>query len=135
MSAATGRTLCVQPAVLAHVLWPVLSMVPVGPLPERIVVGEPVTIRLRLLGVVPAWSHTLTAVRLDDLEVETRESGGPVRAWNHILTFAPISATTCRYTDQVEIDAGPATPPLAAGARVLYRYRQAGWRRLARLFS
>ena len=87
--------------------------------------------RLRFLGVIPGWTHTLRIERLDTHEIASREHGGPVKAWNHRLRFEPISSESCRYTDTVEVRAGLATPVVGLFAHLIYRYRQARWRALA----
>jgi hypothetical protein len=68
--------------------------------------------RLLLLCVVPAWSHELRFVRLDDEEYEmlTSERGGPIREWNHRIRVEPLSERLCCYTDEVEVRAGVLTP-------------------------
>ncbi len=75
--------------------------------------GEVVRVeRLLLLCVVPAWSHELRFVRLDDEEREmlTNERGGPIRKWNHRIRVEPLSERLCQYTDEVEVHAGVLTP-------------------------
>jgi hypothetical protein len=90
---------------------------------------------LRFLGVLPGWTHTLRVERLAEREIASREHGGPVKQWNHTLTFEPTSPSTCRYTDSVEVRAGVATPLVALFAHLIYRYRQARWRALARVLA
>ncbi len=124
-----------KPALLRHVLWPWLAMRPIGALPEQIAEGDVIAARLRFLGFVPGWTHTLRVERVAPLEITSRECGGPVSAWNHRLTFEPTSDQSCRYTDRVEVRAGVLTPGVALFARLIYRYRQARWRALARVIA
>jgi hypothetical protein len=70
-----------------------------------------------------------------ELEIASREHGGPVSAWNHRLTFQETSPGSCRYTDSVEIHAGLATPTVVLFAHLVYRYRQWRWRALARVLA
>jgi hypothetical protein len=81
-----------------------------------------------------AWRHRLLVVEVDPTRrlLRSRESGGPVSAWNHDIWLEPAGPAACRYTDRVEIAAGAWTPLIWAFAQVFYRYRQARWRRLAR---
>jgi hypothetical protein len=93
--------------------------------------------RLLLFCVVPAWSHELRFVRLDDEEREmlTHERGGPIREWNHRIRVEPVSERLCRYTDEVEVHAGALTPLVWLLAQLFYRYRQMRWRGLARVLG
>ncbi len=93
--------------------------------------------RLLLLCVVPAWSHELRFVRLDDEEHEmlTSERGGPIREWKHRIRVEPVSGRLCRYTDEVEVCAGMLTLLVWLFAHLFYRYRQMRWRGLARVLG
>jgi len=127
--------LALKPALLEHVLWPWLALEPLDPLPERLGEGDVVRARLRPLCLLPGWTHTLRLERIRPREIASREHGGPVSAWNHRLTFEPLEAGSCRYTDTVEVRAGAATWAVALFARLIYRYRQMRWRALARVLS
>jgi hypothetical protein len=98
--------------------------------------GEGLTVRVRLFffHVIPAWKHEIRIARIDEAarEIYTNERGGPVRHWNHRIKIDPGSAGRCRYTDEIEIRAGPLTPLVAGFSQVLFRYRQSRWRKLAR---
>jgi carbon monoxide dehydrogenase subunit G len=98
--------------------------------------GEGLTVRVRLLffHVIPAWKHEIRIVRLDPAarEIHTSEHGGPVRTWNHRIKIEPESERTCRYTDEIEIRAGPLTPSVWLFAQLIFLYRQRRWRKLAR---
>ena len=96
--------------------------------------GEVIRVeRLMLFGLVPAWGHEIRIVHRDDerREVLTSEKGGPVTTWNHRIHLEPLSETTCRYTDEVEIRAGRLTPLVWLFGHLFYRYRQMRWRTLA----
>ena len=97
--------------------------------------GDELSGRVCFLGVLPAWTHTLRLVRVAPLELASEEHGGPVSAWNHRLLFEPTGERSCRYTDRVEVRAGLLTPAVALFAMFIYRYRQARWRRLARVIA
>ena len=90
-----------------------------------------------LLDVIPFSKHHLAVASIDE---ETRtlvsdEHDGLLRRWHHTLHVEPLPGGRCRYTDTIEIDAGPLTPIVAAYAQVFYRYRQRRWKQLARLLA
>ena len=124
-----------KPALLRYVTWPVLGM---PDLPdEEFYVGHQMTVRIYLFGVLPLWRHTVRVVGSDESggEARTEEHGGPLRAWRHRLVVTPTSSRSCRYTDEVEVDAGPLTPLAVASARAFYRYRHRRWAALARVLA
>jgi hypothetical protein len=135
ISAERACELARKPALLAHVLWPWLSLTPLTALPDEVGEGDTVSARLRFFGILPGWTHTLRLERVRPHEIASREHGGPVTAWNHRLTFEPTSSGSCRYTDSVELHAGAATPAVALFAQLIYRYRQMRWRALARVIA
>lgn len=104
------------------------------PLPEQWHAGQRVTIRMLLFGVLPAWKHTIEMVALNDRrrEFQTRESGGPLRVWNHRVQVEVCGKGRSLYTDEVELAAGVLTPLAWLTAAVFFAYRQSRWRRLAR---
>ncbi len=85
------------------------------------------------LGIPPGSPHTFRIVRVDEgaMEIDTHESGGFIRTWNHSMKVEPVLDDRCRYTDRIELDAGPLTPLVWLVASLFYRYRQSRWRRLA----
>jgi hypothetical protein len=131
--AETAQALALKPALLRHVLWPLLAMR--GEVPDGVHEGQEISVRLWFLGVLPAWRHTLRLVAVRPGEISSREQGGPVRAWNHRLTFERLADGRCAYTDQVEVQAGALTPLVAAFAQLIYRWRQRRWRSLARVLA
>ncbi len=126
-----------RPATVRHVLWPWVTITPDTEVPERIVEGARISLHLRWLGWIPAWTHEIHIELFTPEEIRSHEYGGPIAVWNHRLTFVPTSPTTCCYTDAVEIHARTrALTPLAAlFAALMYRYRQARWRALARVLA
>ena len=102
--------------------------------PERFWEGTVIHTRLLFFHAIPGWMHTLTVVHVDreNLVLTSEESGGIVKTWNHRIRVEPQNDDHCRYTDEIEIEAGPFTPLIWAWAHVFYRYRQHRWRRLAR---
>lgn len=137
--------LALQPATFAAVARGVMRV----PALERLdasfdaMPGVEVQGRLWWLGVLPSWTHHLRVVAIEDdgpaRTIRTAEHGGPIRTWDHRLTFAPAQAdgsgageaARCEYTDEIRIDAGLLTRPTALFARAFFALRQARWRRLA----
>jgi hypothetical protein len=135
LTAAEASRLARKPELLSYVLWPWLQMTPTAPFRDPIVAGDQLSARIRFLGFIPGWTHTLCIERMEEREIASSEHGGPVTAWNHTLTFEPIAERACRYTDTVEVRAGMLTPLVAAFAALIYRYRQMRWRSLARVVA
>lgn len=90
--------------------------------------------RIVMFHVIPLWRHTLHLVELDDTTrtMRSREHGGAIRTWNHTLHAEPLGPDRCRYSDTIEIDAGPLTGVTAFTGRLIFRYRQRRWHRLVR---
>lgn len=119
---------------LRYITRGLLGFRPLGPVPDTLGGGEVVRVRLLFFHVIPAWAHEIRIVSVDEnaRRIETREHGGGVKTWNHRLTVEPAGPGRSRYTDRIEIDAGPMTRLVWAYANLFYRYRQWRWRRLAR---
>jgi hypothetical protein len=100
-------------------------------------VGESATGWLLLGGVLPFSRHRIRVVDLDDEKrlLRSDESGGVIRSWRHDITVESLDDDHARYTDVVEIDAGPLTPLVAGFAWVFYRLRQRRWEVLAQVLS
>lgn len=97
--------------------------------------GDTVHTRMWFFHVLPApWTHHLQAERVDDArrEIQSRERGGFVTTWDHLIRVEAASDGHTWYTDQIDIKAGLFTPLVGLFAHIFYRYRQARWRRLAR---
>jgi hypothetical protein len=94
--------------------------------------GERGTGWLLLFHVIPLARHTIHVVEVDQdtRTLRTREHGGILRAWNHTLHVKPTGDHSCRYSDTVDIDAGPFTGLVALAAVGIYRYRQRRWHKL-----
>lgn len=135
-SVATLAPELAKPMLLNWVSWPMLHFVAVDPsaLPERFGAGRYQT-RLVLGGVLSIGEHTL------DLQMAPADGPGLVwhdaghsdliRVWDHKIRLEDYFGMT-RYTDEVEILAGPLTVPAAAFAYSFYTHRQ---RRLNRLVA
>ncbi len=122
--------------LLLYVMRPLLTVR--GDLPKSCRDAQVVRIeRLMLFGVVPLWGHEIHIVRFDDekREATTSERGGPITKWEHSIKVEPLSEASCRYTDEIDVEAGRLTPLVRLFAELFYRYRQARWRALARVLA
>lgn len=137
LSARRARELAAVPEVMQFVLAPVLafSMQEAPPPDVAMTQGFRASGRVRWFGVIPSWVHEIEVVRLDDLEIYTNERGGPVKVWNHRLTFTPLSATSCRYTDELEVEDGLHGVVVRLFVRLMFRHRHRRWRLLAAVLA
>jgi len=101
---------------------------------EPLRAGESGTGWLVAFHLIPAYRHTIEVVGVDEATktVRTHEHGGMLRAWNHTLHVEPVDERSCRYSDTIAIDAGPATALAATVANGIFRYRQRRWHKLVR---
>ncbi len=122
-----------SPAALVHVAAPVLRFPALDGRTRPWEVGESVTTWLLVLGFLPVSRHTLRVEAVDEQAraIRTDEHGTLVRTWRHLITVEPLDAGSCRYTDVVEVGAGPLTGPVRLFADGFYHWRQRRWRRLA----
>jgi len=136
-------------ALLNYVSWPMLVFVGLDPdpLPERFTARRYLT-RLLVAGRLSIGEHTLN---LKDDPAWRVASGGVtpgmdadaglvwhdagysplIKVWDHKIRLADFHGMT-RYTDEVEVHAGPLTIAAWLFASALYRHRQ---RRLSRLVA
>lgn len=124
------------PATLAYIAKPVLTFAPEAgnALPERWEEGATVRLRLYGLGIVPLGRHVIKLTRVDRAgrRLETEETGGLARVWNHEIEATELPGGRCAYRDRIEIEAAILTLCVAATARVFFWHRQRRLRRLAR---
>ncbi len=121
-------------ATLVHVTRGMLGFAGAGRFPEEWREGDVVRTRLMFFNVLPAWAHELRIVRVDERnrEIYSNERDALVPLWNHRIKVEEIPPSRCRYTDEIEINAGLLTPLVWLYAHLFYRYRQRRWRELAR---
>jgi hypothetical protein len=114
------------------VAWPFLG-VDGGPLPETLDEGETIARRLEFMNAIPANLHTIEIVEINDATrtARTREHGGALKKWNHTLHVEPLTDTTCRYYDSVDLDAGRLTGLTYTVVNAFFAHRQRRWRKLA----
>lgn len=132
--AETAFALAQKLELFEFVCAPILR-VPLPRMPDVLVTGTEASGRLWWFGVIPSWRHHLRLVHIGENEIHTNEHGGPVRIWNHRLTFERLTATTCRYTDEIEIDRGIHGFVTRAFVHLMFRHRHRRWRALARVLS
>lgn len=123
-----------RPATFLYVVRGLFSVPMLAGRTEPFEAGESGTAWLFVFHVIPAYRHTINVISVDPAShtVRTHEHGGMLRVWNHTLHAEPIDGGRTRYSDTLEIDAGPLTPVVAFGARWIFRYRQRRWHRLVR---
>jgi hypothetical protein len=121
--------------LLDYVAWPLQAFEPLDPpaLPDVWEEGR-YRVRLRMFGLIPIGSQwiviSVPSRGPERYQVRDNGHGSIVSRWDHLITIEPISASRCRYTDEVEVEAGLLTPFVWAFARVFYSHRQRRWRRL-----
>lgn len=125
------------PHAFVFVSRPVLRFRPAEQLDRPWEEGDAVTGWLRLFGIVPISKHRIgiESINADRHEMQSHEGGGLVRSWRHLIRVDPIGTSRCRYTDIVEIDAGPSTMVVTGFAQLFYRHRQRRWHKLTALLS
>ena len=111
---------------------------PEAPLPERWQEGSTVVCRPYALGFWPLGVHTLHFERIDQArrEMQTREHSSSVKKWDHLISVRNgPTPETCRYSDEVEIDAGWQTILTCGSAHLFYLFRQWRWRAFAKTLA
>lgn len=127
----------VQTSALLHeVCAPIiyLSPEPGAVIPARWENATTVRLRVRMFGLLPLATRVLHWERIDQTarEMQTREHDALIRLWDHRIHVQPLAAGECRYTDDVEVQAGVLTPLVWLFAQAFYRHRQRRWRRVAK---
>jgi len=125
-----------RPALLRDLSRPIVHFYPAGgaPFPEHWLEGTTQTFNVHLFGTLPLGAHTIFVERIDPeaRTIQTRESGGQVRRWDHKLRVRPAGDGRTLYSDEITIEAGWLTGLVWLYAQALYRHRQRRWRRIAR---
>jgi hypothetical protein len=124
-------------SLLREVCWPLVTLQPGAgetAIPERWKSGATVSLRPRLFGMIPIGTRVLHWEKIDAAarEMQTREYDPLIRRWDHRIHVEPTGPNSCRYTDDVEINAGVLTLPVWLFAQLFYRHRQRRWKRVAR---
>lgn len=124
--------LMLRPAAMLYVLHGLLDFPALKDRHRPIVEGESGTGWVRLFHLVPfaRWSMHVHTVESESRVIATEECGAMFRRWAHTLSVEPIDATSCRYTDVVEVDAGALTKVVVPIVGAIFRHRHRRWRRL-----
>ena len=101
--------------------------------PEVFEEGQVIETQLLFFNIIPAWEYRLKLTRVDHekMEIASQEGGGFIRRWNHRKWIEGGSESSCRYIDEIDIDAGIFTFFIWIYAHVFYRYRHGRMRKLA----
>jgi hypothetical protein len=127
-STARLRPELAKPMLLNWVSWPMLHFLAVDPpaLPERFADGRYRT-RLLLGMILPIGEHTLdlriTPGPDPGLVLQDASSSKVIQVWDHRIHLEDYYGMT-RYTDEVEVHAGPLTIPVWLFAYAYYAHRQ-----------
>lgn len=130
------RTELEKPILLQHVALPMLAFAPVDPpqFPDRWTPGR-YRAELRIGGWVPIGEHTLNPQplppRSEPLVWHDAGYSDLIQVWDHKIELEDFHQMM-RYSDVVEIHAGPLTLPAWLFALAFYTHRQ---RRLNRLVA
>ncbi|MCX2932501.1 hypothetical protein ORI20_19690 [Mycobacterium sp. CVI_P3] len=134
LPAQTAAALARKPELMRFVLSPIVQL-PRLVAPEHFDVGASASARLWWFGIIPSWTHHIEIKQLDDLVLYTNEHGGPIRTWNHRLTFVPIDEHRCRYTDEIEVDDGVIGFATRLFIKVIFAHRHRRWHTLAAILA
>jgi len=134
VSAESAQALAAKIELFEFVVAPYLRIRDIDA-PRTFEAGSRGSGRLWWFGVIPAWRHHIHLIRMGAGEIYTNEHGGPVRRWNHRLTFEPLDARSCRYTDEIEIDDGLHGLGTRVFARLMFVHRHRRWRALTRVLA
>ena len=124
-----------RPALLRYVARPLLAFEPTDPpaFPERWEERE-YRVRMKQFGVVPVGWQVIGIERPEPegsaRVLRDNGRGTLARRWDHLITVESAGPGRTRYTDRLEVEAGPLTPFVWAFARAFYAHRQRRWRRL-----
>ena len=94
---------------------------------EPVEQGQSFTVKLKRWGWLPMGKWTMKVVERDDANfvLRSEEFGNVVTLYQHRLSIEPISDTQCRYTDEIEIDAGLFTSMVFPTFVAMYEQRHA----------
>jgi hypothetical protein len=123
-------------ALLLEVTRPLVAIRPVPgeALPERWSATATLRCRSYLFGLIPLGTRTVFFERIDPAarEIQTRERDPLVRRWDHIIRVEPLGDGRCRYSDEIEVEAGLLTPLVWLFTRAFYGHRQRRWQAVAK---
>lgn len=122
--------------LLLEVMRPLLRFVPPRPacFPVQWKQSATVAGKAYILSLVPLGIHTLRFERIDPQrrQIQTREKNRLISRWDHLISVREAPGGRTFYSDEIEIEAGPATWLVWLFAHWFYRHRQRRWKRIAR---
>ncbi|MFZ1990000.1 MAG: hypothetical protein WAW96_09545 [Alphaproteobacteria bacterium] len=121
-----------DPNVLRRVVAPLLALEPLEPkvYPDEFMPATYI-VSVKAFGWLPLGRQAINVSHpapepgesLPRYVLHDKGSGDLARVWDHRITIEPLSETTCRLTDVVDVEAGALTPFVAVFARILLRHR------------
>lgn len=127
--------------LLQYVAAPIFAFTPIDPptLPERWEEGK-YQVAMKVFGVLPFGKQWIGIIKppMDKraqpqrYEVIDDGTGDLVARWYHRIVIQPTADGRTRYTDTVEVSAGPLTIFIWLFAQFFYRHRQRRWRQLVK---
>ncbi len=91
-------------------------------------------VSMQMFGLIPLGSQTIgIEYPADSRSMILRDNGNGLSAkqWDHWI-FVDAENGGTRYTDRIDVSAGPLTPFVALFSRFFYAHRQRRWKLLAR---
>jgi hypothetical protein len=124
----------ISPRILAQTSFPILTLTPTSPAPEKWSKGASILVKLRLFGVVPWGNHRIEFLELDDAKrfFSTSEHDENIRSWKHQLQVTSLSPSTCVAQNRIEFEAGIFNGFVHGFSTLLYRHRHRALKRLLR---
>ncbi|GEM_PF-4579981 len=122
----------ISPQILAQTSFPILTLKPTSPAPEKWSQGDSILVKLRLFGVVPWGNHRIEFLELDNEKkfFSTSEHDENICSWNHTLQVTSLGPTTCIARNRIEFEAGIFNGFVHWFSTLLYRHRHRSLKRL-----
>lgn len=127
----------IQPALLARLSRPLLSLRYLSKPAEQWEKGSHTRIKMYLFGFIPLGEHEIRFSELDKdtLTFVTEEKGKSVQSWRHEYRVKAVSPTECVSESTITFEAGSANRRVGAFIRILYPFRHFRLRRMFRKLS
>ena len=125
-----------MPSSLLKIIRPLFRFEPLPgeTFPDRWVEGDTIVCRGYVFGLFAVGQHELYLERIDQaaMQIQSREHDQLVARWDHLIRVVDAPHGETRYSDEIEIEAGPLTIFVWLFAQMFYRHRQRKWRKIAR---
>ena len=119
---------------LLHVAAPLLKFRSTdnGNLPDQWSIGKEYPLALYFLGIIPLGKHVIRISKIDshNMTILSNEFGHLTNTWNHLIKIERIEEEKIKYTDEIDIEAGPLTIGIWLFSQFFYRHRQRRWKAL-----